>query len=128
VEIDPQSYLPWRALAVFSLTRSYEVETIGLAAARMALQLNPGSPALMDLLGTTLMKIGKLDEALPYFLQADTIDPHQPAILIHLGQLYLAQGEKEKAIEVLQQAVEFARDSRLRDMAINILKENNAVK
>ncbi|PKN90266.1 MAG: hypothetical protein CVU45_03460, partial [Chloroflexi bacterium HGW-Chloroflexi-7] len=73
VEIDPQSYLPWRALAVFSLTRSYEVETIGLAAARMALQLNPGSPALMDLLGTILMKIGKLDESLTYFLQADSI-------------------------------------------------------
>lgn len=126
VDIDPQNYLPWRALAVFSLTRSYEVETIGLAAAQMALQLNPGSPALMDLLGTTLMKIGKLDEALTYFLQADAIDPHQSAILIHLGQLYLAQGEKDKAIEVLRQAVDFARDSRLRDMASNILKENYA--
>ncbi|MBA3073788.1 MAG: tetratricopeptide repeat protein [Anaerolineae bacterium] len=128
VDIDPQNYLPWRALAVFSLTRSYEVETIGLTAARMALQLNPGSPALMDLLGTMLMKIGKLDEALIYFLQADEIDPHQTAILIHLGQLYLAQGEKEKAFEVLRQAVEYARDSRLREMAFSILKENNAAK
>ena len=128
VEINPQNYISWRALAVFSLTRSYEVETIGLPAAKMALQLNMSSPALMDLLGTTLMKVGKLDEALIYFKQADAIDPHQSAILIHLGQLYLAQGEKEKAIEVLRQAVEFARDSRLRELAVSILQENNAEK
>jgi tetratricopeptide (TPR) repeat protein len=125
VDSDPQNYIPWRALAVFSLTRSYEVETIGVPAARMALQLNPGSPALMDLLGTILMKVGKLDEALTYFVQADAIDPHQSAILIHLGQLYLAQGENEKAIVALRQAVEFARDSRLRDMASSILQENS---
>jgi tetratricopeptide (TPR) repeat protein len=126
VDIDPQNYLPWRALAVFSLTRSYELETIGLPAAIMALQLNEGSPALMDLMGTVLMKVGRLDEALPYFQQADALDPHQSAILIHLGQLYLAQGEKRKAIEVLSQAMEFARDSRLRDMAFSILQEINA--
>lgn len=126
VEIDPQNYLPWRALAVFSLTRSYEMESVGLPAAIMALQLNDGSPALMDLLGTMLMKVGKLDEALPYFQQADALDPHQSAILIHLGQLYLAQGEKKKATEVLNQAMEFARDSRLRDMAYSILQEMNA--
>lgn len=125
VDNDPQNYIPWRALAVFSLTRSHELETIGLPAAKMALKLNPDSPALMDLLGTILMKVGKLDEALPYFIQADAIDPHQSAILIHLGQLYLAQGENEMAIEVLRQAVEFARDSRLRDMASSILQENS---
>ncbi|MRR29686.1 hypothetical protein EG834_05030, partial [bacterium] len=45
VEIDPQNYITWRALAVFSLTRSYELETIGLPAARKALQLNMSSPA-----------------------------------------------------------------------------------
>lgn len=126
VDIDPQNYLPWRALAVFSLTRSYELEGIGLPAARQALQLYKGSPALMDLLGTVLMQVGKLDEALTYFQQADAIDPHQSAILIHLGQLYLAQGEDAKAFEVLQQAVEYAQDSRLRDMASSILQENNA--
>lgn len=128
VDINPQNYISWRALAVFCLTRSYELETIGLPAAKMALQLNMSSPALMDLLGTTLMKVGKLDEALIYFKQADAIDPHQSAILIHLGQLYLAQGEKEKAIEVLRQAVEYARDSRLREMAISILQNYDAVK
>jgi tetratricopeptide (TPR) repeat protein len=126
VDIDPQNYLPWRALAVFSLTRSYELEDIGLPAAREALQLYKESPALMDLLGTVLMKVGKLDEALSYFQQADAIDPHQSAILIHLGQLYLAQGEDKKAIEVLQQAMKYAQDSRLRDMASSILRENNA--
>jgi len=126
VDIDPQNYLPWRALAVFSLTRSYELESVGLPAAIEALQLNEGSPALMDLLGTILMKAGRLDEALPYFQQADALDPQQSAILIHLGQLYLAQGEKKKAIEVLNQAMEFARDSRLRDMAYSILQEMNA--
>lgn len=123
VTIDPQDWAPWRALATFCVTRNYEIETIGLPAARQALKLNEGSPALMDLLGTALLITGSLDEAEQYFLQAEAIDPEQSAILIHLGQLYLAKKDKDKAIEYLNQAVEFAKDNRLREMAIQILAE-----
>ena len=124
VKISPQDWSPVRALAHFSIIYNYEIYTIGLPAARQALALNPGSPALMDLLGTGLMIAGDLDSAERFFLQADKIDPNQTAILIHLGQLYLAKGEKESAFRYLRQAAEFAKDSRLREMANRILIEN----
>ena len=123
VEIDPLDWTPWRALAAFCITRNYEMET-GLSAARQALKLNDQSPALMDLLGTALLMTNDLDEAEYYFLAADKIDPHQSAILIHLGQLYLAKGEKEQAVDYLHQAVEYAQDDRLQEMAERILTDN----
>ena len=125
-EIDENNWMPWRALAAFSVTRNYELENVGLPAARQALKLNDQSPALMDLLGTALLMTGDYDEALYYFKQADAIDPHQSAILIHMGQLYLAMGDRDKGIEYLQQALDYARDNRLREMARRLLLENGS--
>ena len=125
-EIDESDWMPWRALAAFCVTRNYELEEVGLPAARQALRLNDQSPALMDLLGTALLMTNDYDEALYYFKQADAIDPYQSAILIHMGQLYLAMGDRDQGIEYLQQALDYARDNRLREMARRLLLENGA--
>lgn len=124
VKLNAEDWAPWRALAAFCITRNYELEAIGVPAARQALRLNAGSPALMDLLGTALLLTNDLDEAEQYLLQADAIDPQQTAILIHLGQLYLAKDDNEQAINYLNQAVEYAQDNRLREMARQILAES----
>ena len=124
VKIDSQNWVPWRALAVFCVTYDYEVAETGISAAQQALELYEGSPALMDLLGTAYLMNENLQEAENYFLQADAIDPHQTAILIHLGQVYLAMGDDEKGIEYLRQAVEYATDKRLLETAEWILSEN----
>jgi tetratricopeptide (TPR) repeat protein len=113
-------------MALFSITRNYKVSEIGLPAATQALALFPSSPALMDLLGTGLMLENAYDEAEHYFLEANSIDPNQSAILIHLGQLYFAMGQSEEARDFLNQAVEFAKDNRLRELANRILAENGA--
>jgi len=126
-QIDPTQWMPWRVLATFCVTRNYQLEETGLLAAQKALELYPGSPALMDLLGTALMMDGQLDEALKIFLKADSIDPNQSAILIHIGQVYLELGENEKAFESLRQARDYARDNRLRELSIRLLQENGAV-
>lgn len=122
--VDPQDWTPWRALAVFSITRNYQVGEIGLPAATQALALYPSSPALMDLLGTGFMLEGDYDSAEIYFLQANAIDPNQSPILIHLGQLYLALEKNDLAYDYLKQAIVFARDNRLIEMANRILLEN----
>lgn len=122
-EISPEDWATWKSLAVFSFTNNYEVETTGLGAARKALILNPSSPVLMDLLGAGLMLTGDYDSAERFFLQADEIDPHQSAILIHLGQLKVLQGKIAEARIILQQAVEYAPDDRLRDLALQLLNE-----
>ncbi len=127
VKINLMDWTPWRAMAVFSITYNYDLEAIGVPTARQALALNEGSPALMDLLGTALLLSGKLDEAETWFLQADRIDPDQSAILIHLGQLYLAKGETDTAAKYLEQAKQMAKDRRLSEMAEKLLIENGAV-
>ena len=125
--IDSSNYYPWRALAVFCLNHNYEIDDIGLNAARRALQLNSGSPALMDLLGTVLMVTGNLQEAEIYFLQADQIDSRQSAILIHLGQLALLQGQRQKALDYFSQAMEYAQDQRLYETAKSQYTENGGI-
>jgi tetratricopeptide (TPR) repeat protein len=122
-EISPEDWATWKSLAVFSFTNNYEVETTGLTAARKALILYPTSPVLMDLLGAGLMLTGDYDSAERFFLQADEIDPHQSAILIHLGQLKVLQGKITEARVILQQAVDYAPDDRLRDLALQLLNE-----
>ncbi len=124
IQMDEENWVSWKALAMFSISRNYEVNTIGLDAARKALLLNPNSPALLDLMGTGLMLLGDLDSAERYFLQADALDPDQAAILIHLGQVHIYRGEKEIAFDYLRRAIEVAEESRLRDMADRLLIEN----
>ncbi len=124
VQIDNQDWVSWRALAVFSISRNYEVNTVGIDAARQALLLHPDSPPLLDLMGTALMLLGDLDSAERYFLQADELDPNQAAILIHLGQLNIYKGDKKTAYIYFRRAEETAKASRLRDMAHRLLIEN----
>ena len=86
INLSPEDWTTWKALAVFSFSHNYEVEETGITAARQALTLNPSSSALTDLLGTGLMLAGDYDSAERFFLQANQMDPRQSAILIHLGQ------------------------------------------
>jgi Flp pilus assembly protein TadD len=110
-------------LAVFCFTFNYEIQETGLLAARKALSLNPGSPALIDLLGTGLMLTGDYDSAERFLLEAAKLDPNQSAILIHLGQLKALLTDYESAREYLRAAMEFAPSNRLRELASQLLRE-----
>ncbi len=123
VDQAPKDWTTWKALAVFCITHNYDVEETGLEAARKALALNPSSPVLMDLLGTGLMLSGDFDSAERFFIKALNTDPHQSAILIHLGQLKIYQQDLSQAKVYLQQAIDFAPSNRLRDLAIQLLNE-----
>lgn len=123
VEMSPGDTAALKNLAIFCFTNNYEAETTGLDAARKALSYEPSSPVLLDLLGTGLMMAGDYDSAERFFLQADTIDPHQSAILIHLGQLKILQGAYDQARVYLQQAADYSTTNRLRDLALQLLNE-----
>lgn len=123
VNLTPEDWATWKALAVFCFTFNYEIQDTGLQAARKALTLNPGSPVLTDLLGTGLMLIGDYDSAERFLLEAAELDPNQSAILIHLGQLKVMQKDYEAAREYLRAAMEFAPSNRLRELASELLRE-----
>jgi Flp pilus assembly protein TadD len=124
IQLDVTDWVSWRALALFSISRNYKVDTIGLEATRQALVFNPNSPPLLDLMGTGLMLQGDLDSAERFFLQADQLDPNQAAILIHLGQVNIYRGQKQSAFNYFRRAAEVAEESRLRELANRLLKEN----
>ena len=125
INLSPEDWTTWKALAVFSFSHNYEVEETGITAARQALTLYPSSSALTDLLGTGFMLAGDYDSAERFFLQANQMDPRQSAILIHLGQLKVLQKDFIQARIYLQQAIDYAPDNRLRDLALQLLNENS---
>jgi uncharacterized protein HemY len=51
------------------------------------------------------------------------MDPHQSAILIHLGQLKVSQKKYTEARDYLSQAVNYASSNRLREFANQLLNE-----
>ncbi|HRT92074.1 MAG TPA: tetratricopeptide repeat protein [Anaerolineaceae bacterium] len=126
VTVDEKNADLWRVLAEFCVLHRYQLEDVGLPAARQALTLEPDNPVLMDLLGTVYLQLADLDSAERFFLRALERDPEQAAILIHLGQLNLIREEKEIAFGYLRRAEASARDWRLRDLANRLLRENGA--
>lgn len=124
VHKDPQKWSSWRELAVFCIKHNYKVNEAAIPAVREALLLNPASPALLDLMGTAYMMVNELESAERFFLQAEELDPGQAAILIHLGQLALYRDDREKALAYFRQAAQSAQDERLRDLAIQLIREN----
>jgi Flp pilus assembly protein TadD len=122
--MEPDSWTPWQSLATFCITYNYQISTTGLEAARKALLLVPGSPVLLDIMGSAYMVTGDLDSAERFFLQALQAAPKQAEILFHLGQVYLQENKKEQAFSYLREAADNATDSRIRDNANLLIQQS----
>ena len=76
--------------------------------ALMALdQQSPENPDVLNLIGFSLRKTGKMTEALDYYDQALALNPQHRGANEYLGELYLETNQPEKAkerLEVLRQA------------------------
>ena len=121
---EPGNWVTWSSLATFCITYNYSISPIGLDAARKALLLVPGNPALLDIMGSAYLVTGDLDSAERFYLQALQAAPDQAEILYHLGELYLQEQKKDLAFSYLRSAAEFATDSRIRDNANLLIQQN----
>ncbi len=65
-------------------------------------ELNPDEPAILDSMGWILFKQGKTGEAIPFLKRAYDAFP-DPEVSSHLIQAYHANGEEQKARELLDQ-------------------------
>ena len=77
-----------------------------LQALRKVDQESPNNPDVLNLIGFSLRKTGKMDEALDYYNRALALNPHHRGANEYLGELYLETKQPEKAKErlaVLQQ-------------------------
>ncbi len=65
--------------------------------AALAVQKRPDNPAILDTYGWTLFRLGRLDEALSALVRASELDPSIFCIDYHLGAVYQARGNRDKA-------------------------------
>jgi superkiller protein 3 len=121
--MEPDNWVPWQSLASFCISYNYYTNPTGIEAARKALLLVPGSPVLLDIMGSAYMVTGDLDSAERFFLQAQSAAPNQAEILFHLGQLYLQEKKYPLAFSYLRQAAADATDSRIRDNANLLIQQ-----
>ncbi|NQV88644.1 MAG: O-antigen ligase family protein [Parcubacteria group bacterium] len=57
-------------------------------------------------LGTFFSRIGRYDEALKYFIEAEKLSPNKQTILFYIGDVYINQKKYTEALEVLKEAYE----------------------
>ena len=69
-----------------------------------ALALAPNEPAILDSMGWVLYKLGRLKEAQNYLERAYEL-MRDPEIAAHLGEVLLALGDNEKALQIWQEAI-----------------------
>lgn len=84
---------------------------VALQLAQAAKGQLPDNPSVNDTLGWIYHKKGLNALAVPPLLQSIDKDPGKPAYHYHLGVVYAANGEVEKARESLSRAVSLAPDS-----------------
>jgi tetratricopeptide (TPR) repeat protein len=100
---DSLALRPDDARALNYLAFSFADRGVQLDEARVlidkALIHEPLSAAYIDTLAWVLFRTGRHDEALRKLLDALAIEPDEPEILDHLGQVYLALGHEQLALD-----------------------------
>lgn len=96
--VAPQEPSFWQLLAEFSLNHESNIENLALPAARNALILQPSSSHNWIALGYAHYLLEDLPLAERALTMALELSPTDPRIQYHLGLLFQAQGESQKAI------------------------------
>lgn len=122
-QVAPEVPLTWQSLAEFCFSRNVEITPTGLNAARKALSLNPGDPALQDLMGMGLMINGDLDSADRFLLKALEIDPENAVYHLHHGQYYIQKKDCSQAAIELRRAIDLSQEERVRSNASRLLTD-----
>ena len=78
----------------------------------LALELAPGSPAIVDSMGWVLYRLGRKEEAVPLLEQALESLPH-PEVAAHLCEVLYELGQTERADELLRESLAQYEDTAL---------------
>ena len=79
---------------------------------RLALELAPDSPAIVDSMGWVLYRLGRPKEAVPLLERALESFPH-PEVAAHLCEVLFELGETERAAALLRDSLQRYRDTSL---------------
>jgi predicted Zn-dependent protease len=101
VELAPEDASTLKALVMFSVNNSVDVELTGLPAALKLVALAPDDWQSFDLVGEAEASIGNNAEAAIYLEKAVKMDPSEAAPALHLGLVYLQTSERTSAYNYL---------------------------
>jgi tetratricopeptide (TPR) repeat protein len=108
IERSPQNPAYARALVQFCLDYDFEIEQTALPLARRLAAQYPGDPDSLDVMAQVLTQQGDLHSARRFLARALALDPAHPAANLHLGQVYLLQGEAARALDHLRRVASLA--------------------
>jgi tetratricopeptide (TPR) repeat protein len=108
IERAPQDPAYARLLVQFCLDYDFEVEQTALPVARRLAAQYPDDPANLDLMAQVLIHRGDLHSARRFLERALALEPNHASATLHLGQVYLLQGDVSRALDHLGQVVSLA--------------------
>ncbi|HSR53583.1 MAG TPA: tetratricopeptide repeat protein [Acidobacteriota bacterium] len=94
-----------------------------LSLIKRAVEADPYNGAYLDSLGWAYFRLGKLDLAHKYLLEAIRLNEHDPVLFEHLGDLYVEMENVEKARESYQTSLKYATEEDERERAQKKLRE-----
>jgi tetratricopeptide (TPR) repeat protein len=121
IELAPQDPAYYRLLAAFCLEHNYQLSQTGLPAARWGLLLAPNDPASLDMLGQVLLELGDTDSAKRFFERAILQQAEYAPAHLHLGLIYIDQGDRQAAYEKFHQVLSLAPGTTIADQAQRLL-------
>lgn len=122
--LSPKEFLYWRLLAEFCLQRQIQIRTVALPAARQAVLLNPADAQNLDAMGQALLSLQDAYNAERFLQRALQIQADYAPAYLHLGELYLFQGDRERAHRSLQQALALRPDPATATQARRLLEQH----
>jgi Flp pilus assembly protein TadD len=79
-----------------------------------ALALDAGTGSIIDSVGWAHLKAGDLPRAALFLEQAARLEPTDPEVLSHVGELYVRRAEPERAAGIFRKALEHKPEDALR--------------
>jgi tetratricopeptide (TPR) repeat protein len=113
-----------RLLIDFCLRYDYELRSLALPTARRLVNLAPGDPANQDIMAQVLVELGDLVNAERFLWRALQADPDFAPARLHLGVIYLLQGNNQRAAQEFEQARALDPDSPAAEQAQRLLQNS----
>jgi tetratricopeptide (TPR) repeat protein len=124
LDINPRHAPAANNLAYHLIQRTDKVEQ-ALAWARLAREVLPEDPAIMDTLGLVYLKKGLVDYAIIEFKDSLERSANNPVVLLHLGQAYDAKGDFASASIPLKKVLTLDQNKDRINQATELLKKMN---
>jgi Tfp pilus assembly protein PilF len=80
---------------------------------QVAMVLDPGAGGIVDSLGWAYLRSGDLARAAEFLTEGDRLEPGDPEILAHLGELYSRQKQVDRAVATYRRALEHDPEDRV---------------